>query len=226
MATTSFEPSAKQRRLFAKTGVAMPDGSFYIRPGHPEDLDNAIRAVGRGEQNGGNGNDIRRFIMKRAAALKMTSKIPDTWNPDGSLKQPVAQHDDSDAVGDFFEHHGIKGMHWGVRKAESHPASEDSTRAGELHTRVKRGGTKTLSNEELQSLVTRMNLEKQYKNLSEKNKSAGKKFVDDLFDEAKGEGEKQAKAFVSKQSAKIGVAVGTAVATQIARQTIKGKHAA
>jgi hypothetical protein len=95
--------------MFAKMGLAMPDGSFYIRNGPvgASDLDNAIKAVGRGEQDGTSGDAIRKHIMKRAAALKLTDKIPDTWNPDGSLK-----HDWIGEVEDYLEHHGVKGMQW------------------------------------------------------------------------------------------------------------------
>jgi hypothetical protein len=82
------EPSAAQRKLYAKMGYAMPDGSFYIRP-LPEgadDLENAIKAVGRGEQGGTSGAAIRKHIVMRAAAIKLSKDIPDTWNSDGTLK--------------------------------------------------------------------------------------------------------------------------------------------
>ena len=107
---TTKEPTNAQRKLFAKMGLAMPDGSFYIRNGPvgAADLGNAIEAVGRGEQDGTSGDSIRTFIMKRAKALGLTSKIPDTWNSDGSLKQD-AFGDDADK---FLEHFGVKGMQW------------------------------------------------------------------------------------------------------------------
>lgn len=111
------EPSAAQRKLFAKMGYAMPDGSFYIRPMPlgAGDLDNAIKAVGRGEQGGTSGASIRKHIMARAAALKLSSKIPDTWNSDGTLKETSAEQS-AMTLADFFEHHGVKGQKWGVRK--------------------------------------------------------------------------------------------------------------
>jgi hypothetical protein len=52
---------------------------YYIR--NASDLDNAIRAVGRGS---GDHNAIRRFIMKEARRLGLSSRIPDNWNSDGS----------------------------------------------------------------------------------------------------------------------------------------------
>jgi ATP-dependent protease ClpP protease subunit len=69
------------RDRMAKSGEAMPDGSYPIAD--EEDLDNAIRAVGRG---GADHDTIRAHIIKRAAALGLSSKVPDNWNSDGSLK--------------------------------------------------------------------------------------------------------------------------------------------
>jgi hypothetical protein len=96
--------------MLAKMGLAMPDGSFYIRNGPvgASDLENAIKAVGRGEDgNPSSGDPIRKHIMKRAADLKLSGKIPGTWNPDGSLK-----HDWTDEVEEYLAHYGVKGMQW------------------------------------------------------------------------------------------------------------------
>jgi hypothetical protein len=101
------EPTAAERRAFAKAGIAMPDGSYYIR--NEADLDAAILAVGRGNADH---DAIRRHIMKRAKALNFTDKIPDNWAADGSLK-----HDDADRLAIFLEHYGVQGMHWGNNAA-------------------------------------------------------------------------------------------------------------
>ena len=81
------------------------------------------------------------------------------------------------AVEDFLKHHGVKGMHWGVRrsvrtssgssmsKTKSH-TSADAAKAKEFRNTAKKSGTHALSNQELQHLVNRMNLEQQYKRLS------------------------------------------------------------
>lgn len=68
------------RDRMAKSGEAMPDGSYPIADA--EDLDNAIHAVGRGS---GDHDAIRRHIIKRAKALGLSSKIPGNWGEDGSL---------------------------------------------------------------------------------------------------------------------------------------------
>lgn len=78
---------AADREKAAKQGRAMAGGRFPIRNrGH---LENAIRAVGRA--GGPNGTEadrtaVRKFILKRAAALGLKNLIPDTWNSDGTLK--------------------------------------------------------------------------------------------------------------------------------------------
>ena len=132
--STTTEPTTAQRKMLAKMGLAMPDGSFYIRNGPvgASDLENAIKAVGRGEQDGSSGNPIRKHIMKRAAALKLSDKIPDTWNSDGSLKHDawIAE------VEDYLEHYGVKGMHWGVRKSAEHQAARTEQRIARTKSNI------------------------------------------------------------------------------------------
>lgn len=79
----------------------------------------------------------------------------------------------ADTLEDVMQHYGVKGMHWGVRKrrsADSGPTSSDATKAKTHAATVKAHGTKALTNKELQDLVTRMNLEQQFSNLSAKQK--------------------------------------------------------
>lgn len=73
--------SADDRKRMAGNGQAMDDGSYPIADA--EDLDNAIHAVGRGNADH---DSIRAHIIKRAAALGLSSRIPDNWNSDGSLQ--------------------------------------------------------------------------------------------------------------------------------------------
>lgn len=130
-----------------------------------------------------------------------------------------SSHDDVDEV---LAHFGVKGMHWGSRKAsvdvvsrttghrttvkfnprkakvdvgpdgkpgistnsrhelrriqkqiDRHP-SDDAANAAKAKAKLKKGGVKALSNKELQDIVTRINLEKQYSTLNpSKLKAAG-----------------------------------------------------
>jgi HK97 family phage prohead protease len=77
--------NADQLKAMGAKGHAFknPDGSFSYPIGDAEDLANAIRAVGRG---GASHDALRRYIIARAKAMGMSSKIPDTWNSDGSLR--------------------------------------------------------------------------------------------------------------------------------------------
>jgi hypothetical protein len=99
-----------------------------------------------------------------------------------------------ETVDDVVEHFGVKGMHWGVRKnrssGEDHiarmrgEASADSNRAHNNQQRVHKTGVHALSNEDLQHLVNRINLEQQYSKLTSdpnsKNKvKRGRDFVDE-----------------------------------------------
>lgn len=72
--------SEDDRKKMAKAGHAMPDGSYPIADA--EDLDNAIHAVGRGKNN--SHDAIRKHIIKRAKALGLSSKIPESWSESGS----------------------------------------------------------------------------------------------------------------------------------------------
>lgn len=89
----------------------------------------------------------------------------------------------------YFKHYGTKGMKWGVRRAETnagpvavevranpgkrvkatggkgHGASEDAIRVAKLRQVAKKSTTDSLSNKELQDLISRMNLEQQYSRL-------------------------------------------------------------
>lgn len=60
-------------------------------------------------------------------------------------------------------------MRWGIRKgkgkATAHPPSEDHTKASEASSKAKESGVKALSNHELQTIITRKNLEKQHRDL-------------------------------------------------------------
>jgi HK97 family phage major capsid protein/HK97 family phage prohead protease len=68
------------RKFAAAQGWAMPDGSYPIRPANMHgrgDLEDAIRAVGRGS---GSHEEIRAHIIKRAKAIGMADMIPSNWN--------------------------------------------------------------------------------------------------------------------------------------------------
>ena len=95
-------------------------------------------------------------------------------------------------VDDFLQHYGIKGMKW------------DSKLASATQSKINNGGVRTVSNQELQHLVNRLNLEKQYSQLQTNNKSSideGHKFVKSLLE--KGETIERARKFMASPTGKI-----------------------
>lgn len=99
------------------------------------------------------------------------------------------------------KHHGVKGMHWGVRKNDSGgaPSSEDHTRAADLKTRRRSAGTRSLSNKELQDLITRLNLEKQIKQLAPTPKESVGNFLSGLLRDT---GKQQVSRYVNDAATK------------------------
>jgi hypothetical protein len=178
------EPTVAQRKAFAKAGYSMPDGSYYIREGATgvADLERAVQAVGRSTDAH---DDVRKHIIARAKAIGKSDMIPDTWNPDGSLKHDawIAEVEAylSTVAGDSLEHFGVKGMRWGVRRprgtTSQHPVSADAARARATQETIKKHGTSAVSNVDLQHLVTRLNLESQHGKLNQDHVDAGRKEV-------------------------------------------------
>ena len=64
-----------ERQKLAKSGKALPGGSFPIR--NTEDLQNAIRAFGRAKES--DRADVKRHIIKRARALGKYDLVPENW---------------------------------------------------------------------------------------------------------------------------------------------------
>jgi hypothetical protein len=75
---------------------------------------------------------------------------------------------------DILAHFGVKGMKWGKRK---NPASGDSSQATTTRFKAKRLGVHTVSNNDLQAAIRRMQLEQDFKRLSVNEKSAATRWV-------------------------------------------------
>ena len=100
-------------------------------------------------------------------------------------------------VGDFIEHFGVKGMRWGVRRSQKQLARASKLRAKADQAEAKANGksmpkakaskkTKIsdLSDQELRQKLNRMNMEKQYADLTRPKgnpvKNAGKKVASNV----------------------------------------------
>jgi hypothetical protein len=102
----------------------------------------------------------------------------------------------------ILAHHGVKGMRWGVKGgAKKMPGSEDHVRVALASAKLKKGGIRALSNKELQDIVTRKNLERQYGQLNPSFKSTAGKFVADTLVSI---GKQQVSTLVAKGVAKGG----------------------
>jgi len=64
-----------ERQKLAKSGKALPGGSFPIRD--TEDLQNAIRSYGRAKES--DRSSVKRHIIKRARALGKYDLVPEDW---------------------------------------------------------------------------------------------------------------------------------------------------
>lgn len=91
-------------------------------------------------------------------------------------------------VDSILSHHGIKGMKWGIRTRSSGSSgghassSDDAAKAKAYASKAKSSGLHTLSNQELQHLVTRQGLESQYKRLQGNSRTdAGAKVAKEIL---------------------------------------------
>jgi hypothetical protein len=123
------------------------------------------------------------------------------WTPIGELAglltNTLAQG--ATIVDDILEHHGIKGMKWGVRRenpsgptsvtvqkkgkklktsgGKNLPAHSDAVTARVIGQKGKGSGLTALSNRELEEYSRRMSLEANVKRLNYANSNVAKKFV-------------------------------------------------
>ena len=85
-----------------------------------------------------------------------------------------------------LKHYGVLGMKWGIRKAHSNSLEISKSGKKSIKGNIKNKlnanknrnkAIKKLSDEELRRVITRLQMERQYKQLNERQKSIGEKFV-------------------------------------------------
>lgn len=78
-----------------------------------------------------------------------------------------------------LKHHGVKGMRWGVRrKNPSGVQPKKPAASGEKFT-SRKPDAKKMSDKELKATINRMQMEKQYKELTRPQVTGAKKFIQD-----------------------------------------------
>ena len=114
--------SQAERDKAAASGAAMKDGSYPILSCEGDNsVDTAIHAVGRGS---GGHDAIRKHIITRARSLGCSSKIPDNWNSDGSLKTGAGNHADpaltsaASTAGDLFPDEWVTNIRAALKEAQ------------------------------------------------------------------------------------------------------------
>lgn len=107
-ALTAAAPKTAQREKLAKSGKALPDGSYPISTA--AELKDAISAYGRAKDQ----DRAKRHIKKRARALNRTDLLPEAWTASGNFKHldhtylsDKADVQERDRFGKFIPENGL-----------------------------------------------------------------------------------------------------------------------
>jgi 2'-5' RNA ligase len=160
--------------------------------------------------------------------------ITDIKDVDSEPVDPTVAHV-MDLGADFLEHYGVKGMRWGQRKApptavsaqgtsvvragnkrktkikveggENHEAHPDAIQVAEARAKLKKSGTVALSNQELQTVAKRLQLETQVAQLTS---NRGQKFIQRQLEQ---QGQQTVQGLARSAPKKIAKRAGKAAAT-------------
>ena len=89
----------------------------------------------------------------------------------------------------YLEHHGVKGMKWGVRRVRMRANSEKKQKRftprepyhDDYNKAHSKKNVKYMSNTELKSRINRLQMEQQYSDLTSKDKKIGSKVITDIL---------------------------------------------
>lgn len=147
-----------------------------------------------------------RVVYKRDANGRVTGFDIEDANSDSTVAHGAIFVEGLMENDEALAHYGVKGMHWGIRKAspepvaptassrvphgdtrktkidvaggQNHPASDDAIKVAQARAKLAKSGSAALSNKELRDVATRIQLEQQVMQL---HRPAAQRFVRDFL---------------------------------------------